>query len=407
MHHHFLSRLLTHRLLLPAATSPYAATLSTPPRRAYARRAKPPPAGDSGDHAAASSPVAPPPPPDSEAKAAFQREKLSGELPRPPTVPFQPRVANAVHLVGTICAPVHMQRLPDGRFSAVSVLVHDRGINSPKFWVPIVFKDNWAQIAASHLKENDLVYVSGKLTCDGPPFKLADGEANIQVLANSLKFVDSKAVEMDAILDEDEGFLEIVEAEKKVEAKKTTSTFPPGTVSGYKNKADKLNKLWNDVISRPQDWIDNRPLKKTGSRSPKYPDFKNKVSDEVLWLDSAPTSVLEKLDDLVFGSGYTTERKDKPFGTSTNWRNMKSPDASAVSKQRLEEDLWRDLVNNPANWWDNRSDKPTLKHPDFKNKDSGQALWIGTKSPRWAVDALPSLNFKGGSKGTRKETLLS
>lgn len=48
------------------------------------------------------------------------------------------------------------------------------------FRVPIVFKDNWAQIAASHLKENDLVYVSGKLTCDGPPFKLADGEANIQ-----------------------------------------------------------------------------------------------------------------------------------------------------------------------------------------------------------------------------------
>ncbi|AQK98233.1 Protein OSB2 chloroplastic [Zea mays] len=94
-------------------------------------------------------------------------------------------------------------------------------------------------------------------------------------------------------------------------------------------------------------------------------------------------------------------------GTKTVWRNMKSPDASAVSKQRLEEDLWRDLVNNPANWWDNRSDKPTLKHPDFKNKDSGQALWIGTKSPRWAVDALPSLNFKGGSKGTRKETLLS
>lgn len=51
--------------------------------------------------------------------------------------------------------------------------------------------------------------------------------------------------------------------------------------------------------------------------------------------------------------------------------------------------------------------QPTLKHPDFKNKDSGQALWIGTKSPQWAVDALPSLNFKGGSKGTRKETLLS
>lgn len=52
------------------------------------------------------------------------------------------------------------------------------------------------------------------------------------MLANSLRFVDSKAVETDAILDEDEGFIEIVEAEKKVEAKKPTSKFPPRTVSG-------------------------------------------------------------------------------------------------------------------------------------------------------------------------------
>jgi len=51
--------------------------------------------------------------------------------------------------------------------------------------------------------------------------------------------------------------------------------------------------------------------------------------------------------------------------------------------------------------------QPTPKHPDFKNKNSGQGLWIGTKSPQWARDALPSLKFKGGSKGTRKETLLS
>jgi hypothetical protein len=29
---------------------------------------------------------------------------------------------------------VHVQQLPDGRFSAVSVLVHDHAINLPKFW---------------------------------------------------------------------------------------------------------------------------------------------------------------------------------------------------------------------------------------------------------------------------------
>ena len=132
MMHHHLSRLLTRRLPLPvAASSPYAAALSTPPRRAYARRAKPPPAADTGDHAAAASHAAAA---DSEAKATWQTEKLRGELPRPPTIPFQPRVANAVHLVGTVWSPVHVQQLPDGRFSAVSLLVHDHGINLPKFW---------------------------------------------------------------------------------------------------------------------------------------------------------------------------------------------------------------------------------------------------------------------------------
>jgi hypothetical protein len=97
-------------------------------------------------------------------------------------------------------------------------------------------------------------------------------------------------------------------------------------------------------------------------------------------------------------------------GTGKNWSKFrKSPDASAVSKLKPgEEELWRDLLDNPANWWDNRTDKPTPNYPDFKHKDSGKALWIGTRSPQWAVDALPPLKFKGGNKGARKqETLLS
>ncbi|KAJ1287050.1 hypothetical protein BS78_03G400900 [Paspalum vaginatum] len=413
MHHH-LSRLLRHRLPLPlpAASSPYAAALSTSSKRTYARRPKPPPAEPSastGNDAEAASPAA-----EAQAKAAWQREKLPGDLPRPPTIPFQPRVANAVRLVGTVGAPVQVQRMPDGRFSAVSVLVQERRFDFPKFWIPIIFQDELAQIAASHLKESDLVSVSGQLTGDVPPFKLTDGQANIQVLANHLSFVDSKVVEADAILDEDEGFVEIIEAENKVEAKKASSKFPPGTVSGYRNKTDKINTLWNDVVARPQDWIDHRPQKKTGYRSAKFPDFKNKVSGEPLWLSTAPTFVLGKLDNLVFGTGYAAGRKDNSFGNntregvSTNWmKYKKSPDASAVSKQKLEEDLWRDLVENPGNWWDNRRDKPTAKHPDFRQKDSGEGLWVGTRSPQWALDALPSLKFRDGTKGTKKETLLS
>ncbi|CAO2181753.1 unnamed protein product [Urochloa humidicola] len=426
MHNH-LFRLLRQRLLFTAAASPptafFAATFSSSSKKPYARRAKPPPAdapaaANTGDDAtAAASPVADGAAEEAEAKAAWQREKLPGDLPPPPTIPFQPKVANTVRLVGTVGAPVHLQRTPDGRFSAVSVLVQDRRIDFPRFWVPIVFKDDLAQIAASHLKENDLIYVSGQFTCDVPPLKLDDVQANIQVLAHLLSFVDSKVVETDAVMDEEEGFMEVVEPVKKVEAKTVSSKYPPGTVSGYRSKRDKLNELWNDVITRPQDWNDNRPQKKNGSKHPKYPDFTNKVSKEGLWLDSAPTTVLEKLDDVVFGSGYAARREDKPYsndmhkaGTGSNWSKFrKSPDASAASKQKVEEEeLWRDLLDNPANWWDNRTDKRTPKHPDFKHKDTGKALWIGFKSPQWAVDALPSLNFKGGSKGARKQdTLLS
>ncbi|KAL6853897.1 hypothetical protein ACP4OV_019926 [Aristida adscensionis] len=394
MQHH-LPRLLLHRLLLlrsVSVSSPAAAAAFSTAKRPYARRPKPPPAaaaaepteqpaGEAGDDAPAGA----------GAGAAWQREKLPGELPRPAAIPFQPRVANAVRLVGTVGAPVQMQRTADGRFSAVSVLVQERCSDFPKFWIPIIFQDDLAQLAAAHLKENDLVFVSGQLTCDVPPFKLSDGQANIQVVAQSLSFVDSKVAASDVTMDEDQGFMGVAQAEKRIEANKYSPKYAPGTVSGYKSKEDKLSKLWNDVVSRPLDWIDNRPQKKNGSINPKCPDFKNKVSREGLWLNTAPITVREKLDNLVFSTGFDSDRKDGPFGNYTG-----------------KEDLWRDLLDNPGNWWDNRSDKPTPKYPDFKHKESGQPLWIRTKSPQWAIDALPSLKFNGASKGPRKqETLLS
>lgn len=47
-----------------------------------------------------------------------------------------------------------------------------------------------------------------------------------------LSFVDSKAVETDLMVDEEEGFMEIAEAEKKVEQTKPISKYPARTFSG-------------------------------------------------------------------------------------------------------------------------------------------------------------------------------
>lgn len=47
-----------------------------------------------------------------------------------------------------------------------------------------------------------------------------------------LSFVGGKAVQADSMVDEEEGFMQIVEAEKKVETKKIIPKYPPRTVSG-------------------------------------------------------------------------------------------------------------------------------------------------------------------------------
>jgi hypothetical protein len=52
-------------------------------------------------------------------------------------------------------------------------------------------------------------------------------------------------------------------------------------------------------------------------KNPKFPDFTNKVSKEALWLNTAPRTVLEKLDHVVFGGGYAAHREDKPYNTDT------------------------------------------------------------------------------------------
>ncbi|KQK11537.1 protein OSB2, chloroplastic [Brachypodium distachyon] len=411
-----LSRLLQHRLLLPSITttpSSAAAAFSTTTKRpAYFRRPKPAPAppenpaGAAVDDADAYSQAS------EEVGSGWQMEKLPSNLPKPPTIPFQPRVANAVRLVGTVGAPVQLQQLPDGRFTAVSVLVQDRRNDFPKFWIPVIFQDDLAQVAASHLQENDLVYVSGQLSGDVPPFKDTDGQANIQILAQLLSFVDSKAEKTDFLVDEEEGFMEIAEAEKKVEQTIVTRKYPPNTVSGYKGKQDKLNTLWNDLLVSPHDWTDCRDEKKNGSKKANYPDFKNNNSKEGLWLNTAPKSVLEKLDDLAFSRGYSAAKTYKPFdgsmgkGTNSGWNKFKTNQASSPEKPKKEADLWQNLVDNPGEWWDNRSAKRSSKSPDFKHKETGEALWLNNKTPSWAMDALTSA--KPGSRGNRMpETLLS
>ncbi|KAJ0965618.1 hypothetical protein J5N97_026756 [Dioscorea zingiberensis] len=281
-------------------------------------------------------------------EAASSLEDNDLKLPRPREIPFQPKVANTVHLIGTIGVPVQLQTSPEGVFSAASVLFHEKTVDFPQFWIPVIFQGDLAKIAACHLNERDLVYITGQLSGDAPPVKFENVHANVQVLVRTLSFVQQGCLKK--------------EGEFPHPRKEVASDFS-GT-----SRLVVLKNLWSDLLDNPQNWQDYRINK----LNPKFPDFKHKDTRESLWLNTAPAEIIPKLDSLQFAKGNSTT---KPMKNSS---------------ENEKENLWKDLVENPKNWWDNRSDKLKPSQPDFKHKVSGEALWIDSSTtPSWVLTDMP------------------
>ncbi|XP_010938617.1 protein OSB3, chloroplastic/mitochondrial [Elaeis guineensis] len=390
------------------------------------------------------------------------------DLPRPSEVPFQPRVANLVHLVGTVGVPVQLQTLPNGMYAAVSVLVQEntkKGL--PQFWIPIIFQGDLAQCAACYLKENDLIYITGQLSGDAPPFTVKDAQTKIQVLAHSISFVQKECPEKEgqkvsekhevasdssAELEENSSVLhlwnDLLANPHEWWDNRSSQSYPKSAAfkhkesgqllwidestpewvlskldglsfkkSGNLKKPESSMKLWNDLVVNPQQWWDNRMDKVNGLKISKYPDFKHKDDGKGLWLASAPDWVLPKLDGLVFDGSNNTENQGtkKNVIQAQNTENgivsgeihkfNKGKNSSAISKKKNNEDLWRSLVENPSKWWDNRTNKLKPNSPDFKHKDTGEALWLGSYTPQWVLQKLPPLNTEKKVVGHDKATL--
>lgn len=67
----------------------------------------------------------------------------------------------------------------------------------------------------------------------------------------------------------------------------------------------------------------------------------------------------------------------------------------AVNTTGSIEELWQAFFANPVDWWDNRKDKRNPKYPDFKHKDTGEALWVeGRYNPSWVKSQLEILDSK-------------
>lgn len=59
-------------------------------------------------------------------------------------------------------------------------------------------------------------------------------------------------------------------------------------------------------------------------------------------------------------------------------------------KERLH--LWHVFFANPYEWTDFRKTKKNPGHPDFKNKSTGEVLWLNHDDPPWIIRQLKFLD---------------
>ncbi|KAL2928846.1 Protein OSB4 chloroplastic [Bienertia sinuspersici] len=89
------------------------------------------------------------------------------KLSKPSEIPFQVKVANSVTFVGNLKMPIQFTTTVDG-----------------KSWA-----GDLAHTAATHLKENEYVYVAGHLSSDRVPINLTNDKAKLQVMVHDVYYV--------------------------------------------------------------------------------------------------------------------------------------------------------------------------------------------------------------------------
>uniref|UniRef100_A0A2P2K527 Uncharacterized protein n=1 Tax=Rhizophora mucronata TaxID=61149 RepID=A0A2P2K527_RHIMU len=260
----------------------------------------------------------------SSATKARKANQTSTTWPRPREIPFQPQAANSVNLIGYVKNPVQFLSSPDAKHCATTVisLLHPSSSpsdSSPLCRIPITFEGDLAHIAACHLKENDCVYVAGQLSAHPPSFNVIEAEAQLQVMVHTINFVQGCT-------------------EKKISyIPQHKEESPPSTDSArMKKNHDSLLNSWRELLDNPKEWWDYRNSKLNGLVNPKFPDFKRKDNAFSLWIDSAPGWLVTKIKKVEF---------DIPNHKQTQ------------GKQQRGDESWKNLVENPAKWWDNRENK--------------------------------------------------
>ena len=91
------------------------------------------------------------------------------------------------------------------------------------------------------------------------------------------------------------------------------------------------------------------------------------------------------IDSITDDAGVVRDLPQEQAARAAPKRAASKPQAAAAGTADRTA-MWRDLLDNPQGWFDNRTDKRNPKAPDFKAKNSnqydGQGLWLD-KAPEF------------------------
>ncbi|WOK91787.1 protein OSB1, mitochondrial-like isoform X1 [Canna indica] len=114
----------------------------------------------------------------------YKSEHELVSLPRPRDIPWSKDLANSVHLIGIVGAPVQIKHLSSGKALAWTRIGVKKSATETT-WISLTFWDDLANVAFQHLEKGQQVYVSGRLVCD-----VVQEQAYYKVVVQQLKFVE-------------------------------------------------------------------------------------------------------------------------------------------------------------------------------------------------------------------------
>ncbi|KAL5218614.1 hypothetical protein ABZP36_019298 [Zizania latifolia] len=225
-------------------------------------------------------------------------------LRAPPVVRREGLLRNSCSLIGRLVAPVRPFDGSSGELCmAYTFLSVSSSLSSSNFCMTLQFKGKLANVSLMHLKQNDLVYVSGILKSYHKVHASGEQYVLYKILVTELNYVldQNRRPEND-----------------KSSSDKASVLSTSNEILTEKRYIDRL-RLWQVFFASPYEWWDNRQSKPYF----RCPDFKHKDTHEKLWLrpDDPPwvRRQLELLDQEMAENGHRDDIRTREKHT---WKSQ-------------------------------------------------------------------------------------